>query len=111
MAIPTAISGLQRRPASNIFLRGSTAKQAEIFMTTHSLPASTWRTASFADSSDSTSVENFALGEHLNVCRRCSGSLFAFQRGAELMHGFFAGRFVTTLALIAVVIGLCSLVL
>ena len=80
-------------------------------MTTHPLPASTWRTAAFADSSHATSVDNSALGEHLNACRRCSGSLFAFQRGAELMHGFFAGRFVTTLALIAVVIGLCSLVL
>lgn len=80
-------------------------------MTTHSMPSTTWRTASFADSSDSTSVENSALGEHLEVCKRCSGSLFALQRGAELMHGFFAGRFVTTLALIAVVIGLASIVL
>lgn len=111
MAIPTVISGLQRQQASNIFLRGSTAKQAEIFMTIHSLPSSIWRTASFADSSHATSVDNSALGEHLNACRRCSGSLFAFQREAELMHGFFASRFVTTLALIAVIIGLCSLVL
>ena len=80
-------------------------------MTTHSLQSSTWRTASFADSSDATAIEALALGEHLDVCRRCSGSIFALQRGAELMHGFFAGRFVTTLALIAVVIGLSSLVL
>lgn len=80
-------------------------------MTTHSLPTTTWRTASFADSSDAASEENFALGEHLDVCKRHSGSLFAFRRSAELMHGFFAGRFVTTLALIAVIIGLGSLVL
>lgn len=80
-------------------------------MTTHYMPSAAWRTASFADSSDSTTVENSALGEHLDVCKRCSGSLFAFQRGAELMHGFFAGRFVTTLALIAIIFGLASIAL
>ena len=111
MPIPTVSTGPQQRRASNIFLRGLTANQVEIFMTTHSLRSSTWRTASFADSPDATSVDNAALSEHLTVCRRCSGSLFAFHRGAELAHGFFAGRFVTTLALIAVIIGLCSLVL
>lgn len=80
-------------------------------MTTLYMPSAAWRTASFADSSEATSVETSALGEHLNVCKQCSGSLFAFQRGAESMHGFFAGRFVTTLALIALIIGLASIVL
>ena len=80
-------------------------------MTIHSIPTIAWRTASFADGADSTSVENFALSEHLDVCRRGNGSLFAFRRGAELMHGFFSGRFVTTLALIAVTIGLSALAL
>ena len=80
-------------------------------MATPSIPSVTWRTASYANSSDTTAMDLSALGEHLHVCRRCSGSLFGLQRGAELMHGFFAGRFVTTLALIAIVIGLSSLVL
>ena len=80
-------------------------------MTTHYMPSAAWRTASFADSSEATSVETSALGEHLNACKQRSGSLFAFQRGAELMHGFFAGRFVTTLALIAFLIGLGSIAL
>ena len=80
-------------------------------MNTQSMTPATWRTASFADSSSATSVENLALGDHLFVCRRRSGSLFALQRGAELMHGYFSGRFVTTLVLIAVIIGLASLAL
>lgn len=80
-------------------------------MTTLYMPSGAWRTASFADSAEATSVETSALGEHLSVCNQCSGSLFAFQRGAELMHGFLAGRFVTTLALIAVIFGLASIVL
>lgn len=80
-------------------------------MTTSSVPSATWRTASYADSSNATSLDISALGAHLDVCKRCSGSLFAFQRGAELMHGFLAGRFVTTLVLIAVIIGFSSFVL
>ena len=80
-------------------------------MKNHSLPPAPWRTASFADGSDSIAVENFALGKHLGTCKRHSGSSFAFRHGAELIHGFCAGRFVTTLALIAVVIGLSAIVL
>ena len=80
-------------------------------MRTQSMPSATWRTAPFADSSDATAVETSLLREHLSDCKRCSGSLFPLQRGAEVMHGFFAGRFVTTLALIAIIIGLGSLAL
>jgi hypothetical protein len=100
---------IERRSTS--FLGGRTANQLETSMTTHSLPSAPWRTASFADSSDATSAENSALGEHVSMCRKCSGSLFAVRRGAESMHGFFAGRFVTTLVLIAVIVGLASLAL
>ena len=80
-------------------------------MSTHSMPTTTWHTASFADHLQPTSVETSALGAHLDVCKRYSGSWFKLQRGAELVNGFLAGRFITTLALIAVVIGLSSLVL
>ena len=80
-------------------------------MTTTSVPSPTWRTASYADSSNATLLDMSALGEHLDVCKRRTGSMFAVQRGAELMHGFFAGRFVTTLVLIALIIGISSLVL
>ncbi len=80
-------------------------------MNTQSQPRALWRTASFADGSDSIAVENFALGKHLGTCKRHSGSSFAFRHGAELLHGFCAGRFVTTLALIAVVIGFSAIVI
>ena len=104
-------SGLLQPLPINNFLRGRPPNQVEIYMTTQSMPSTTWRTASLADSSGLTTVDTSALGEHLDVCRRCSGTFLAIQRGAELIHGFFASRFVTTLALIAVVIGLSSLVL
>lgn len=80
-------------------------------MTTHFMPSATWRTASFADSLDTTAVDNRALVVHLDVCHRAMGSLFAFRRGAELVHGFLAARFVTTLTLIAVLISVSAVVL
>ncbi len=80
-------------------------------MTPHSMYSPAWRTASFADSFDTTGVDNRALVVHLDACKRATGSLFAFRRGAEVVHGFLAARFVTTLTLIAVVIGVSAIVL
>ena len=105
----TVIRLLQSSPFNN-FLRGLPPIQGEIYMTTHSTPSTTWRTASLADSSGLATGDTSALGDHLDVCRRCSGTFLAIQRSAELVHGFFTSRFVTTLVLIAVVIGLSSLV-
>jgi hypothetical protein len=79
-------------------------------MSTQFMPSTSWRTASFADISAATSTDTSALGAHLDVCRQQRGSMLVMRRGAELMHGFFAGRFVTTLAVIALTIGVGSLV-
>ena len=78
-------------------------------MTTQFMPSTQWHTRSNADSANATLTDAHALGAHLHVCTRYAGSLFAVKRGAECMHGFFASRFVTTLALIALFIGLGSL--
>lgn len=80
-------------------------------MTTHSIYSPAWHTASFADSLDTTTVDNRALVVHLDVCKRATGSLFAFRRSAEIVHCFLAARFVTTLTLIAVLIGVSAVVL
>lgn len=65
-----------------------------------------WRTTSLTQSKDAVSKEQSALEQHLNACKKSSGRLFSLRCNAELMHGFLAARFVTTLAIIAVTIGI-----
>lgn len=69
-----------------------------------------WSTASFGHSADASSLDLLALGEHLDLCRRSRGRLFAFQCAAERIDGFVAGRLVTTLFAALTLIGLVSLV-
>jgi hypothetical protein len=64
-----------------------------------------WSTASYGHDADTTPMELSALGEHLNLCRNPHGRLFALHCAAESMHGFGATRFVTTLVIIASIIG------
>lgn len=68
----------------------------------HLATASDHRTAPLTRSIDAVSKEQSALERHLDTCKKSSGRLFALRCSAEMMHGFFAARFVTTLALIAV---------
>ena len=70
-----------------------------------------WSTASFGSTADTSPVELFALGEHLDLCKGCRGRLFALQCLAEAVTGFVAARVVTTLTMLALVIGAVSLVL
>lgn len=69
-----------------------------------------WRTASFAHSAAASTSELSALEQHLNVCKQSCGRLFAIRRHAEIMHGFLASRFVTTLLFMTVLIGLSTFV-
>jgi hypothetical protein len=68
-----------------------------------------WSTASFGDAADTSPMELSALGEHLNLCKGLNGRLFALQCAAQTMHGFVAARFVTTLVVVALLIGVSSL--
>ncbi|APW40149.1 hypothetical protein RD110_25525 [Rhodoferax koreense] len=70
-----------------------------------------WSTASFGRDADTSPMELAALGEHLHHCRGSRGSLFALRCLAERMNGFVVSRFVTTLAVATVVIGVCAAVL
>ncbi len=56
-----------------------------------------WSTASLGDAPDSSPMELFALKDHVHVCHGLSGRLFTVWCRAEAVHGFVAGRFVTTL--------------
>lgn len=64
-----------------------------------------WSTASFGDSADTRPVELSALGEHVSLCRGAGGRFAQLQRGAQVVHGIVAARFVTTLAVVGIVIG------
>jgi len=68
-----------------------------------------WSTASFGDPADTSPMELSALGEHLHLCRTLSGRLFVLRCGAEAVQGFVASRFVTTLVVLSLLIGLGSL--
>lgn len=80
-------------------------------MNTDAVVVAPWSTASFGHATGATLLDQSALRQHLDLCRKSCGRLFALQRGAETMHGFLASRFVTTLAMIAFFIGVGCLVL
>ena len=70
-----------------------------------------WSTASFGDSADMSPTELAALGKHVTLCKALSGPLFAAQCVADAVHRFLAARFVTTVVVVAVLIGISSFVL
>ncbi|MBK9363069.1 MAG: hypothetical protein IPM99_19180 [Rubrivivax sp.] len=65
-----------------------------------------WRTSSFGDMQAASAHELSTLGEHLQACRLGGGGLFSVGCGAQALHRHVASRFVTTLALALLVIGL-----
>jgi len=67
-----------------------------------------WSTASFGDAADTLPLELSALGEHLDVCRGARGRMFTLHCFAERMHGFVAPRLVTTLVVVALLLGMAS---
>jgi hypothetical protein len=78
-------------------------------MNMKSVPGPNWSTASFGDTVDTSPMELSALGEHLHLCRSLSGRLFVLRCGAEAVQSFVAARFVTTVVVLTLVIGVGSL--
>jgi hypothetical protein len=73
-------------------------------VTTRSL----WATSSYGEHSDSSPIETSALCDHLRLCSGETGRFFQVRCGAEAVHRFVAGRFVTTLAFVTAVLGLVA---
>lgn len=72
-------------------------------------PATTshkWCTASNSDSAKSTRADLAALGEHMNTCPQLHRHLLSLQGATEVMNGFVATRFVSTLLVLALLVGL-----
>jgi hypothetical protein len=71
----------------------------------------TWSTSALSFNVDALSnVANVAndasaLCQHLDHCKVTNKRLFAVHCAAEEMHGFVMGRFITTLAVVFVLIG------
>lgn len=80
-------------------------------MHTQVIVTPSWSTASFGDAAHTLPVELSALGEHLDLCRRSRGRLFALHCVAQRMHGFVVARIVTTLVVLALLMGAISMAL
>ena len=70
-----------------------------------------WTTATAAEAGDSMPAELDALGAHVSRCNGCRGRWFALRCIADAVHDVVAPRFVTTLLVAGVVIGLAALAL
>lgn len=68
-----------------------------------------WSTASFDGAVGASVVESTALGDHLVMCRALRGRLFGLHCAAEAVEAFVATRFVTTVAVLTLILGLGSL--
>ena len=80
-------------------------------MKTNAIANSSWTTSSYGGAADTSPMELSALGEHLGHCKGQQGRLFTLQCLAETMNGFVSARFVTTLVLVALLIGAGSTLL
>jgi hypothetical protein len=83
---------------------------AGAFGTAAARGAPRWSTTSYGDSTDTGPQELTALGEHVSRCRADSSRFSRLQCGALAVHGLVAARFVTTLAVVAALIGAVLLV-
>ncbi len=70
-----------------------------------------WCTAAHNDSAKSTHADLAALGDHLNACPQLNRHLLTLHGATDFMNGFVATRFVSTLLVFALVIGLGAWIL
>jgi len=73
-----------------------------------SLSGPNWSTSSFGEAPHPSAPELAQLHAHLDLCRGTHRHLFAIQCMAERASGFIAARVVSTLVLVALLIGVIS---
>jgi hypothetical protein len=66
----------------------------------------TWCTAAHGDNAKSAHADLTALGEHMATCPQLHRHLLRLHGAAEVTNGFVATRFVSTLLVLALAIGL-----
>ena len=70
-----------------------------------------WCTAAFGGDADTSPMELAALEDHLALCQRAGSRWSAVRFVAERTHGFVSARFVTSLLVVFVTVGIGMLVL
>ena len=68
-----------------------------------------WSTSSYGGSADTSPMELAALGDHLDGCKSAHGRWIALHCAAERLNHFLAPRFLTTLVIVGLLIGGCTL--
>lgn len=74
-------------------------------MSTISSREPTWDTSSFGHPADISPLERSALGDHLSQCGALRGPLQTLQTGAGELHGMVAGRVVTSVLVLVLLVG------
>jgi hypothetical protein len=70
-----------------------------------------WSTASIAEAADTSPMELWALGAHVQRCNGSRGRWFGVRLAVDAVHEFVAARFVTTLIIAGMTLGAVALVL
>ena len=81
------------------------ALKAHIQRTAIAVGARGWSTSSFGTAADTSPLELRDLSDHLGLCRRSSGRFFSALCLSDRINSFLAPRFMTALAVIALVAG------
>ena len=68
-----------------------------------------WATA--AGSPDTSPIQLTDLGDHVGRCNGSRGRMFALRCAADAFAGFVAPRFVTSLVVVSIVLGVGSLII
>lgn len=76
---------------------------------THQTPS--WSTSSLGRTAETSPRELAELGQHLQRCRGSGSRLSTLQSAAQAMTGFASARLVTTLLVLACLIGASFLIL
>lgn len=79
-------------------------------MSLHCQPLPSWSTASFGNAANTSPMDLSALGQHVQQCSRPGGAWSALSGSAGDLHRSLLARFVTSLALLAVLIGAAAMV-
>ena len=70
-----------------------------------------WSTASIANAADTSPMELWQLGAHVERCNGSRGRWFALRCAVDAVHEFVAPRFVTTLIIAGMTLGVVALAL
>jgi hypothetical protein len=64
-----------------------------------------WATSSVGETTETTPMELAALSQHVAQCSAASARMVALQCGVQRLQGFVTARLVTTLAVVAALLG------